>query len=178
MLIYSITVDVRPHRHSYPLYRLCHLLPDRTALTPSPIPPNVGCVCARASGMPRWSWTCPEVVGAAPAARTGHTALLLPDGYTIAVHGGWDPEGSDGVQNYGDCYLLDTKLWEWSRGPDSLLGDGATALRVGHTSVLTRRVGDEGEQGKEEREARWQSAFFGGQDGEGVRGAELAISSL
>lgn len=127
---------------------------------------------------PRWEWTCPEVVGAAPAARTGHSAILLPDGHTILVHGGWDPEDNDGVKNFGDCYLLDTQLWEWSRGPDSLLGEQATGLRVGHTAVLARDgrggVGESAGTGSR----GWQAAFFGGQDGAGVRGAELAALSL
>lgn len=94
------------------------------------------------------------------------------------MHGGWDPEDNDGVKNFGDCYLLDTQLWEWSRGPDSLLGEQATGLRVGHTAVLARDgrggVGESAGTGSR----GWQAAFFGGQDGAGVRGAELAALSL
>ncbi|CAN0484570.1 unnamed protein product, partial [Laminaria digitata] len=47
-------------------------------------------------GQSRWVWRCPEVVGAAPPSRTGHSAVLLPDGHTIVVHGGWDPEDEGG----------------------------------------------------------------------------------
>ncbi|CAN0480884.1 unnamed protein product, partial [Hapterophycus canaliculatus] len=48
------------------------------------------------SGKSRWVWSTPEMVGAAPPARTGHSAVLLPDGRTILVHGGWDPEDEGG----------------------------------------------------------------------------------
>lgn len=44
-------------------------------------------------GGPReWEWFHPEVVGPAPAPRTGHAACLLGDGKTILVQGGWDPQ--------------------------------------------------------------------------------------
>ena len=39
-----------------------------------------------------WEWFHPEVVGRAPAPRTGHAACLLGDGKTILVQGGWDPQ--------------------------------------------------------------------------------------
>lgn len=42
-------------------------------------------------------WSAPEVVGVAPPARTGHSAVLLPDGHTIVIHGGWDPEDEGGA---------------------------------------------------------------------------------
>lgn len=40
----------------------------------------------------KMEWFHPEVVGQAPSARTGQCAVLLGDGKTILVHGGWDPQ--------------------------------------------------------------------------------------
>ena len=72
-----------------------------------------------------------------------------------------------GVKNFGDAYLLDTRLWEWSRGPETLLGAEAAGLRVGHTAVLTRakpnvasRGGEEGGEGGGREQ--WKAAFFAG----------------
>ena len=50
------------------------------------------------------------MVGAAPPPRTGHSAVLLPDGYTIMIHGGWDPEDEGGAAP-GPCnvQLLEKK---------------------------------------------------------------------
>lgn len=52
---------------------------------------------ASTTGKSRWVWSAPEVVGVAPPARTGHSAVLLPDGHTIVIHGGWDPEDEGGA---------------------------------------------------------------------------------
>lgn len=106
-----------------------------------------------------------------------------------------------GLKNFGDAYLLDTTLWEWSRGPEFLLGSDDAGLRVGHTALLTRgkptndssnddatantdsstttssissREPAAGDGGSEQMKV----AFFGGQDGAGVRRQELALLSL
>ncbi|CAM9821267.1 unnamed protein product, partial [Choristocarpus tenellus] len=73
----------------------------------------------------RWEWITPVVVGVGPSPRTGHAALLLDDGKTIMLHGGWDPEDEGGVRHFEDAFLLDTELWEWKRGPVFDLGAGA-----------------------------------------------------
>lgn len=99
-------------------------------------------------------------------------------------HGDGNPTG---VKNYGDVFLLDTRLWEWSRGPEALLGTKDAGLRVGHTALLARgsRNGCEESKGQggansggDEESYGWIVAFFGGQDGEGVRCSELALVSL
>ena len=87
------------------------------------------------------------------------------------------------MKNFGDAYLLDTRLWEWSRGPETLLGTKDKGLRVGHTALLARGGQEDGEQeergsGHDGVTGGWKAAFFGGQDGEGVRRSELALLSL
>lgn len=49
-----------------------------------------------------WEWFHPEVVGPAPAPRTGHAACLLGDGKTILVQGGWDPQGDETLVRVGE----------------------------------------------------------------------------
>lgn len=94
-----------------------------------------------------------------------------------------------GVKNFGDAYLLDTELWEWSRGPESLLGADAAGLRVGHTALLARvgggsssRGNDSGDGDDEDAAAdegvQMKAAFFGGQDGADVRHSDLALLAL
>ena len=62
-----------------------------------------------------WEWFHPEVVGPAPAPRTGHMACLLADGKTIVVQGGWDPR---------DASSDETKASGWGdRGDDDGGGD-------------------------------------------------------
>lgn len=46
-------------------------------------------------GPKEWEWLDIEVVGPAPAPRTGHAACLLGDGKTVLVQGGWDPQGEE-----------------------------------------------------------------------------------
>lgn len=72
------------------------------------------------------------------------------------------------MKYYGDAYLLNTRLWEWSRGPEGALGTTAQeGYRVGHTMVLSREKagGDDG---------ACRVSFFAGQDGFGVRRSELS----
>mmetsp|Transcript_13578 Transcript_13578/g.25486 ORF Transcript_13578/g.25486 Transcript_13578/m.25486 type:complete len:617 (-) Transcript_13578:9996-11846(-) len=71
-----------------------------------------------------WSWFHPTVNGTAPCPRTGHSAVLLEDGKTILIHGGWDPnvdeddaEINDEEMFFGDSFLLDTETWTWKSGP-------------------------------------------------------------
>lgn len=93
----------------------------------------------------KWIWSNPKCVGNEPEPRTGHTATLLNDGYTIMIYGGWDPNTEDENGDdliFGDSYLLDTKSWTWSKGPkpryekskNNTANGGAN--RVGHSSVL------------------------------------------
>jgi hypothetical protein len=68
----------------------------------------------------KMSWSHPKMKGKTPSPRTGHTATLLEDGYTIMVYGGWDPNMEDEKGDdliFGDSFLLDTKTWTWSKGP-------------------------------------------------------------
>jgi hypothetical protein len=37
-------------------------------------------------------WFHPVTRGDPPARRTGHAACLLPDGRTLFIYGGWDPQ--------------------------------------------------------------------------------------
>jgi Galactose oxidase, central domain/Kelch motif len=78
-----------------------------------------------------WQWSHPNTSGSGPCARTGHTAVLLENGSTIWIHGGWDPnEDDDHV--FGDSFYLDTITWTWTKGPTV----PGISKRVGHTAVL------------------------------------------
>lgn len=54
-----------------------------------------------------WEWLDIEVVGPAPAPRTGHAACLLGDGKTLLIQGGWDPQGDETLVSgwVGSCGL-------------------------------------------------------------------------
>ena len=60
-----------------------------------------------------WKWTehTSEVEGDAPAPRSGHTAVALPDGRHLALFGGGD---SDKDLFYANVAVLDTLTWQWS----------------------------------------------------------------
>ena len=101
-------------------------------------------------GNGKFAWSHPKCSGKLPKPRTGHTATLLSDGHTIVIYGGWDPntedENSDEDLVFGDTFLLDTKTWTWSKGPNPRFGatykSGKNAAknggrsRVGHSAVL------------------------------------------
>lgn len=94
----------------------------------------------------KFAWSHPKCSGDQPSPRTGHTATLLSDGYTILIYGGWDPntedENSDEDLVFGDSFLLNTKTWKWSKGPNARFQSHKNAAknggpsRVGHSSVL------------------------------------------
>jgi len=67
--------------------------------------------------------------------------MLMSDGVTILVYGGWDPN-DDNDLIFGDSFLLDTKTWVWRKGPKpkytksmNKMANGGAA-RVGHSAVL------------------------------------------
>lgn len=69
----------------------------------------------------KWTWFYPDVSGDKPCPRTGHSAVLLEDGKTVLIYGGWDPNdedaGSDEDMIFGDSFLLNTSTWTWKAGP-------------------------------------------------------------
>jgi len=89
----------------------------------------------------KWVWNNPKTKGNPPLPRTGHNAMLLSDGFTILVYGGWDPNDEEDLI-FDDSFLLNTKTWTWQKGPKpkyeksmNKLANGGTA-RVGHSAVL------------------------------------------
>jgi hypothetical protein len=127
-------------------------------------------VVLRTEGTEGWVWNRPVIVGIPPKPRTGHIAVLLEDGYSILIQGGWDPDHKDGVIYYSDCFVLNTQLWEWSLGPSA--DSTEDSMRVGHTGVLvcgdrqcwSRPAGTEIHPPNSSR-----VLIFGGQDSRGTR---------
>lgn len=98
----------------------------------------VGDSTSGAEGAAKWHWSHPMTTGNRPKARTGHSAVLLADGTTIWVYGGWDPnddEGNDEDMLFGDSFYLDTTDWTWKIGP-SVVDESYGPKRVGHAAVL------------------------------------------
>ena len=90
----------------------------------------------------KWSWFHPNVSGTPPSPRTGHVAVLLEDGKTILIYGGWDPCGENEEEEiFNDSFLIDTETWTWSKGPKTKYVSGPDSRnggskRVGHSAVL------------------------------------------
>eukprot|EP00977_Amphora_coffeiformis_P001850 scaffold353_cov185-Amphora_coffeaeformis.AAC.78 len=87
-----------------------------------------------------WQWTHPMVTGYGPTPRTGHSAVLLSDGKSVYIHGGWDPNDDvakdDEALIFNDAFLLDTETWQWQKMSSS------QAKRVGHKAVLLSQCDD------------------------------------
>jgi len=96
-----------------------------------------------------WSWFHPTVSGTAPCPRTGHSAVLLEDGKTLLIYGGWDPnvdedstEINDEDMFFGDSFLLDTSSWTWNPGPKPKFAphqrgiDNGGSKRAGAAAIL------------------------------------------
>ena len=81
----------------------------------------------------QWTWIHPTVSGEAPAARTGHSAILMPDRKTILVQGGWDPnvDGPEEENIFCDAFCLDITTWTWRKEEALEMG-----RRVGHTAAF------------------------------------------
>ena len=90
-------------------------------------PSNKVFVLERDSGADSWTWTRMQfVMGDKPSFRSKAACCLLPDGISVLVHGGLD-EDTGAV--LGDAFILDTRLWEWSRAPKRV--ESAFGARAG-----------------------------------------------
>ena len=95
-------------------------------------PSNKVFVLERDSGADSWTWTRMQfVMGDKPSFRSKAACCLLPDGISVLVHGGLD-EDTGAV--LGDAFILDTRLWEWSRAPKRV--ESAFGARAGHSLAL------------------------------------------
>ena len=121
-------------------------------------PSNKVFVLERDSGADSWTWTRMQfVMGDKPSFRSKAACCLLPDGISVLVHGGLD-EDTGAV--LGDAFILDTRLWEWSRAPKRV--ESAFGARAGHSLALVR-----------DGDARMLLAF-GGRGSNGSERADLA----
>ena len=118
----------------------------------------------RPQGAPEWEWDEPIIPEPdRPCARARHAAVLLPDGFTILVHGGDNPFGSTRDASipkgpFAELHLLNTELWVFTRINFARLG-----ARSGHTMSIVK-----------DRTAQYL-ATFGGRDPDGraVHGVDL-----
>lgn len=58
--------------------------------------------------LPDLTWTEPIILGRAPKARTGHSAITSKDGNNVIVYGGWDDQGAQRIF-YSDIWMLRIK---------------------------------------------------------------------
>ena len=97
-------------------------------------PSNKVFVLERDAAGDAWTWTRMQfVMGDKPSFRSKAACCLLPDGISVLVHGGLD-EDTGAV--LGDAFILDTRLWEWSRAPKRV--ETAFGARAGHSLALVR----------------------------------------
>ena len=95
-------------------------------------PSNKVFVLERDAAGDAWTWTRMQfVMGDKPSFRSKAACCLLPDGISVLVHGGLD-EDTGAV--LGDAFILDTRLWEWSRAPKRV--ESAFGARAGHSLAL------------------------------------------
>lgn len=104
----------------------------------------------------KWQWTNVRATGDEPSPRTGHIAVVLDDGKTLCVYGGWDPNAdeetyatNDDDSIFQEVYLLDTELWIWRKGPRAeywsnlppiVHGKSGGPKRVGHTATFNHEM--------------------------------------
>ncbi|KAG5184824.1 hypothetical protein JKP88DRAFT_313869 [Tribonema minus] len=100
----------------------------------------------------RWRWSRPMVMGDAPAPRTGHAAALLPDGRSVLVSGGWDPDVG-GVKCFEDAAAADAGAAAADDEQETQLPAAAAARAAAA--------------------AQHMLVFIGGQDSNGVRGNDV-----
>ncbi|KAK9816715.1 hypothetical protein WJX72_004117 [[Myrmecia] bisecta] len=85
-----------------------------------------------------WKWTehTSEVDGEPPCARSGHSAIALPDGRHLLTYGGWAGESE---VCYSDVAILDTQTWRWTT--PRVEGVARPSGRAGHATALVHLEG-------------------------------------
>eukprot|EP00899_Mesostigma_viride_P021436 jgi/Mesvir1/29294/Mv01557-RA.2 len=83
---------------------------------------------------------------ASPAARTGHSAVLAPDGRHVIIYGGWDYSNAyDRAKVFNDVWALDTESWQWHEvkmegtAPEARCGHGISLVKTSegkHAAVI------------------------------------------